>query len=254
MVGFMKAGLKVFGNSLSNLKPEIILLIFSGKTRFLCNTMNLSKMKRRALYAILAMGCATLSFSELFAQKSKEPVYIYLTAGGGAGLATHGFLELHSVFLKHHGVYIGFNTFMHEADNVPGDYDAGVFGGQSRPKNYLNGFTAAYSYIFYDRDPKMKDVIRFPVSIGTLLGAYSRPENFRHSGSLLGSNYDFDNLNETSVALTLRAGFEFTPTRAFGISAGVFGVLGRISGGGVYGSLMLGHVGDHQRKKHRAEN
>ncbi|MEO6831341.1 MAG: hypothetical protein ABI378_03670 [Chitinophagaceae bacterium] len=188
------------------------------------------------------------------AQGETPPIYAYLTGGAGAGTIMNYQIEAHLLFLKHHGLTVGYQGFMRDAPATPSDYSVSTFlnfnlNYSDKPQEYLNGWTFSYSYFFYPKG-KAANLLRYPLSLGLLTGTYSEPGNFNRTSGW-GNNYAYDDLAEHATVLQLKAGLEFVPTRAFGLGTGIYATIGKLSGLGIYGNMLLGYVGDHRRAKNR---
>jgi|GEM_PF-2466028 len=198
---------------------------------------------------LYGVACLLLVPVVLPAQTLKERVYVYGTAGGGPGIPYTYFADLNVLFLRHHQVSVGYGAFLKRAPDAP---RINSLFGSSYPHLVLDGFTASYSYILYPKG-KTGEMLRFPVGVQLLTGIYSYPANYHESPYWLGPNYLYDEIAEPSMAVALRGGGEWTPSRAFGLCFGGYVLMGKLSGGGVYAGLMLGYVSSRSKAIRRAK-
>ena len=206
--------------------------------------MLLKKIFRALLCTLLFLPEADM----LKAQGLKPPVFVYADAGFGAGSIFQLNAELNCLFLDHHLISIGYSGYSRNSD-VPSDYDGSGLFGTTTPLEYLDGLAINYGYVLYPKNHARNDRLRFTIKAGALIGTYSRPGNFHKNNSWFGPNYNYDDIAEPTVAFTIRPGITYAPSRAFGLNGGVYVVVGRLSGIGVWGSMSLGKVGSHVRQR-----
>ncbi len=207
-------------------------------------------MHRFLHYLILLLsGWPALAFS----QHKPSPIFLYLEGGVGLGSVTQGSIELNCLFKTHHQISVGYAAYSRKA-TTPSDYDGSGLFGTTVPLEYEDGYSICYSYILYPANHAVNDRLRYTLKAGLLLGTYSQPANFHKTGGWFGPNYDYDDVEQPSTAFIFRPGLTYAPSRAFGVSGGLYAVIGKLSGVGVWGSMSLGKVGSHRRHHRKSKH
>jgi hypothetical protein len=202
---------------------------------------------------VIALTIALLTGVPATAQlqgKAKAFVYTNLSVGLGYPFAIRA--SAACLFKKRHELSAGYAFYDRKAQGIPADYKNYFFNNENNyPQEEVRGLEITYGYVIYPH--RFADRIRYTLRAGMLIGHQSTPCDYYpvvQTGFIsLGPNYGHDTRERTIGAFVIHPTFDYTPRRAFGLTAGVYGIVSEdYSGGGVSIGILLGKVGNRMRQ------
>lgn len=203
---------------------------------------------RLALTAVLTLFSINRAPAQMYAKPDSADIFVYTDGNIGIGSPFRFDASLNVLFLQHHTLSIGYNSYWRRAPNIPPDMHPDNFLNFTPfqyPQEFLTGTALTYGYVLYPR--KRPDLMRYIIRAGVLLGNYSNVANFRPTSGWFTSNYAYDRIDHPTTAFILEPCFEYTPSRAFGLTAGAYACFNKgLSGAGIKWGMLLGKVGNHR--------
>ena len=197
----------------------------------------------------LMLACFFIAAYDSAAQgQGTANVFVYSDIAFGIGEPWGFRATANCLFLRHHEIGLGYNSYWHRGPEVPDGteyYNSSYTAITTYPQETISGAALTYAYVFYPK--KKPDQLRYLLRAGLLLGRRSAPYNF-HELNALSKTWEFDYSEEPVTAFIFQPTINVTPTKAFGMTAGAYLLLQEhISGGGIFMGLQIGKVGNHFR-------
>ena len=208
----------------------------------------------------LALLLYTLTAAAQVYPRSDKQAFVYTNTGFAIGSPAGIRLSLATLFNSHHEISLGYNYYSKKAHAIPGDYlesQGWNFGfTPAYPQDEWSGVAFTYGYVIY---PRRHSKLRYVLRAGVLAGTLTTPDQFtpRAGGfNLFGPKnppptpgyYSHTSTDHEGYAFLLQPSMDYSPSRAFGLSLGAYGIFSDgMNGGGITAGILLGKVSNTRR-------